>query len=951
MIKKFALFISIFTFLFGFGQQQSSRFKQLSMNEGLSQTSVSCILKDSRGLMWFGTEDGLNKYDGTSFTIYRHDPDNSESLSSSYINDIVEDRDGFLWIATQNGLNYFNPETETFQRYYHDPNNKKSISHNEIHTLLKIDDKRLVLGTLKGVDVFSNKAVVSRYVSNFDNKTFHNVIDIVKDNDGALWVLYLRFLEKIKVSETSMESSFVLSLKNSFNHTLHLDASNVWIGSDSGLVRLNKQTKATQTFNFYESYGYKDKRNNVLSILKTEHEHLWLGTLEGGLISYDITTGESRAITHTPFNRLGLNSNSIRSLYSDDTHILWVGTYGGGINKYDPNQFEFEHYRLSPNDEISLSENTIRSVLHDSDGELWIGTHGGLNRVNRATNKVTVYKNDLNDLSTISSNTVRALKEGDDGIIWIGTWNDGLNSFDKRTGRFTRYNEYLKNNDSLRAIRTLETDKTGNLWIGGHGLWKMNTDSKEIRQYLKTGSTAYIVTNIFFDKNEILWVGTYQNGVIRFDPKSGAIKKYKNNSADVNSLSHNYITSIAQDGRGLLWIGTYGGGLNSLDPVKEEFKRYNISNGLLNDVIYGVAIDSQDFIWFSSNAGLSRLDQANNEFKYFGVDSGIQSEEFNAGAYTKSSQGELFFGGINGLNAFRPEALNKNKNNGQLLFTEFTLLDETTKPSSNEILEKHISRLDTIRLKHDQNSFSIGFSELNYANTVDNNYEYQLKGAATDWQHLGQRKIINFGNLAPGNYLLTTRITSDPNKIAKLFIAIAPPIWRTNMAYLIYTLLFIGLGLLMKRYLNKIQVVKEQFEAKIKSLENDIDLSSQLIQNNSIKSIPLQEVNASSINQKFLKRAVEIIEEHMENSSFDVQDFADEMFMSRSQLYRKLKTITGHSTTKFIRLIRLKRAAQLLSKNSASVSEIAYKVGFDNVSYFSKCFNETFGKPPSQYPS
>ena len=630
---------------------------------------------------------------------------------------------------------------------------------------------------------------------------------------------------------------------------------------------------------------------------------------------------------------------------------MWVGTYGGGINKYDPNQLEFEHYKLSPNDKISLSENTIRSVLHDSDGELWIGTHGGLNRVNRVSNKVTVYKHDRNDRSTISSNTVRALKEGHDGMIWIGTWNDGLNSFNKKTGRFKRYFEHFENYDSLKAIRTLEVDKAGNLWIGGHGLWKFDTGSKKLRQYLKTGETTYVVTNIFFDKNQILWAGTYQNGVLRFDPNSGEIRRYINNSADENSLSHNYITSITQDDRGLLWIGTYGGGLNSLDPVTEEFKRYNISNGLLNDVIYGVAIDSQGFIWFSSNAGLSRLDPIASEFKHFGVDSGIQSEEFNAGAYARSDQGELFFGGINGLNAFRPEALNKSKSNGQLLFTEFALLDEATKSRSNDILEKHVSRLDTIRLLHDQNNFSIRFSELNYANTVDNKYEYQLKGASAHWQHLGQRKVINLGNLAPGNYLLTTRITSDHEKMAKLFIAIAPPFWRTNIAYLIYTLLFIGLCLMVKRYLNKIQLVKEQFELKIKSLENDIDLSSQLIQNNAINSIPLQEVNVTSLNQKFLKRAVEIIEEHMDNSSFDVQDFADEMFMSRSQLYRKLKTITGHSTTKFIRLIRLKRAAQLLSKNSASVSEIAYKVGFDNVSYFSKCFNETFGKPPSQYPS
>ena len=920
------------------------------MKEGLSQTSVSCLLKDSRGLMWFGTEDGLNKYDGTTFTVYRHEPGNAASLSSSYINDIVEDKDGYLWVATQKGLNYYNPDTETFKRYFHNLEDEQSISHNEVHALLKANDGRLIIGTWNGLDILSKNNEFLSYRPDRDTQVFYNITDITIDTEGYLWVLSSEFLEKIKLTDSSLKVIYRKHLRNTLKNCLYLDSSYVWIGTDVGLIRFNKQTKEYKTFTFYSSHTYRDKRNNVLSIIDGQPGKLWLSTLEGGLVNFDKVSGQFKTITHTPFNRSGLNSNSIRSLYIDDKNILWAGTFGGGINKHDPDQFEFEHYKLSPNDKISLSENTVRSILHDRDGELWIGTHDGLNRINRVENEVIVYRSDHRDSSTISSNTVRALKEDTKGIIWIGTWSNGLNSFDKKTGKFTRYAGFHKDSNLQKSIRSLEIDKYDNVWIGGNGLWKLNPESKELKQYLNSeNSKGYIVTNLFFDKDESLWIGTYQNGIIHLKPSSNVSEMYVHKADDSTSLSHNYITSITQDKEGSLWIGTYGGGLNKFNRITKQFERYNTSNGLLNDVIYGIVVDEHDFIWFSSNAGLTRFDSNTNTFNYFGLDAGIQSEEFNAGAYAKSDQGELFFGGINGFNAFLPETFNKSRSTAKLIFTDFSLLDEKNRLSLNEVSEKHISRTDTMKLNYDQNNFSIRFSELNYANTVDNNYEYQLKGLTSGWQSLGKRKVITLGNLDPGNYILTARIVNDPEKFAKLSIFIAPPFWRTKLAYFTYLLMLITMALIINQHQKKIRLTKQRFEAKIKSLENDINLSSQFNQNNNVNNIPLKEVSTSSVNEKFLKRAVEIIEEHIENSDFDVQDFADEMFMSRSQLYRKLKANTGHSTTKFIRLIRLKRAAQLLSKDTASVSEIAYKVGFENVGYFSKCFNETFGKPPSQY--
>ncbi len=946
------LLICLFVPFLTVGQNQSSKFKHLTAENGLSQSSITCILKDSRGFMWFGTEDGLNKYDGTNFTIYRHTPNDDKSLSSSYINAIVEHEDGHLWIGTKNGLNYFNPNNEKFTRYIHDPKNAKSLVNNVVNALLMSIDGQLLIGTSNGLSLFNqDTAGFLKYIPT-NIKSSYSVVSIVQDKNGYLWVLSSEMLEKIKLENKSFSRIYSQkSITSVINSGMLLDSLNLWIGSSKGLVKFNLHTEVATSIKFYGLDGSTDNRNKVFSIVCGKEGKLWIGTHGGGLINFNRITGEFQVVQHDPYNRLSLNSNSIRSLFLDKTKILWLGTFGGGINKYDPNQFNFKHYKHHPGDENSLSGSAVRSILLDKDDELWVGTHSGLNRVDRKTNLIEAYKYDQNDISTISSNTVRALKEDSKGIIWAGTWESGLNSFDKKTDVFTRYISLPSRIDSIGPVQALEIDSQDNIWIGGKGLWQFNPKTNKYKSYFHDKKNndldSYRIYSLCFDKTQSLWVGTQQNGLVYLNTKSGSIKKYFHNKKDTLSISHNYITSIAEDKKGFLWVGTYGGGLNMLDISSGTFRHYNTTNGLLNDVIYGILIDNQGFIWFTSNAGLGRFNPNTKEFKYFSIEHGIQSDEFNAGAYFKSRDGEFFFGGINGFNTFYPNTIYNNKETSKIVFTDFQLLDEK-QIAENKFSDKHISRTKHINLKYNQNTFSLKFAELNYSENVDNSYEYQLEGFEKKWQLLGKKQFITLVNLKPGIYTLNVRVFNDLTSKATINFIISSPFWQSNWAYVTYILTLILIIILVYKNVMKIKRLRKQFELKIINWENNIN--AQLQNKNAINtSLPLKKVVLKSTNQKFLERAIKIVEENIEDSNFDVEKFASEMYFSRSQLHRKLKTLTGYSTTEFIRMIRLKRAAQLLIGNTGTISEIAYKVGFDNIGYFSKCFKETFGKTPSQY--
>ncbi|TMM56641.1 helix-turn-helix domain-containing protein [Maribacter algarum] len=943
-------YIYLLLSFYGNGQGIQNNFKHLSLEDGLSQSSVAPIIKDSEGFMWFGTEDGLNRYDGSNFKVYRHQPNDKESLSNSYILSIMEEKDGFLWVGTKNGLNYFNPNTEKFQRFLQNSKNSKNSGSQSITSLEKDADGNLLVGTGNGLYKYDATLGFIPILPSNSNEPYH-VVSTAKDKEGNLWVHTTETLEKLNYKNGRFSEPIIqMSFEKSFDGDLLFDEQYLWVATDKGITKFNTKTKASKKFNFFGLQNSIKGSTKIFCVRKATNEKLWLGSIGNGLILFDKKTGSFQNYVHDLNNRRSLSSNAVGSVFQDETGILWVGTISGGINKYDPNQTKFEHFKKEPGNENSLSDNSVRALLRDRDGDLWVGTHKGLNRIDASSGNNIVYTSTLGKPSTISSNVVRSLAEDSDGTIWIGTWDHGLNSFDKKSGIFKRYYTLPGQKDSINHVPALTTDIHGNLWVGANGLWKYDPRTKQSKRYLthKKGNHQYYIRSLCFDKKSILWIGTNENGLLRLDTSSGAFTQFLHDPAEPKSLANNSVVSLALDKQGYLWSGTYGGGLNIFDPSNESFKHYDTRNGLVNDVIYGILIDLQGFVWFTSNAGLCRFDSKNEVFNYFGTEYGIQSEEFNAGAYYQSDSGEFFFGGINGYNAFYPLSIKKETKTEKIVFTSFELPDDRNNLDLNTFLDKNISRAERISLPYNRNTITIKFAELNYSNNLDHNYEYQLLGNDEQWHNLGRKQNITLSGLNPGSSTLWVRAHNDSTQGASIKIAVSPPLWRTNWAYAAYLLAVVLVGTFFFRNRRRFEQRRREFELKITNWENE---NGSTVTPKSTLAISLQEKDEEvvSMDQKFLDRAIQIVEENIGDSSFDVEKFKDEMFMSRSKLHRKLKSATGNSTTEFIRLIRLKRAAQLLKGNTGTVTEIAYKVGFENVGYFSKCFSETFGVPPSQY--
>ncbi|MEK6154079.1 two-component regulator propeller domain-containing protein [Flavobacteriaceae bacterium 3-367] len=927
---------------FSHGQDSVTRFRQLGMEDGLSQSSITCILKDRRGFMWFGTEDGLNRYDGTDFTVFRPVPNEHRSISNGYINALVEDTKGTLWVGTKNGLNRYDPERGNFTRYLQDTPYSAGLDRNCINSLQLGPDGQLLVGTWNGLYAFKPNTGFAPYKVQKAQGSY-NVKAMARDDDGSLWVLTNKTLEKVAWKAGAFVPTVVqLPMEDPFNSALLLDASQLWIGSSKGLIRYNLETHTTTAFPIYKSQERYDSNNIVLSIQEGSQGTLWLGTGSGGLVRFDKTTQEFSVFGADVQNRFGLNSDSVKSLLWDDQDILWVGTFGGGINIHDTKAPYFQHYYYSPHDPKGLSENSVRSIFKDSEGALWVGTHGGLNRFNTRMERVKVYEGQ--DLKTSETHTVRSLCEDVYGGIWAGTWLNGLIRFDTEADTYERYFVVPGRTDSIRQVRAVRADNSGNIWFDSQqGLWQFNPKTKRSKNYPhREGDAGSLTSNginyLYFDATGNLWIGT-QNGLNRLDPDTGRIKRYLPNPSDPKSLSHKYVTSIVQGQNGAIWVGTYGGGLDVLDPSSDTFGHYNTGNGLLNDVVYGVLIDNNGFVWFSTNTGLGKLDPNNGEVRYYRENLGVQGDEFNAGAYFQDGEGAFFFGGTNGFNQFYANAMSHLDPRGDLVFTDFRMLEGNGLPTAENLWKRQLSSTRELHLDYTQTSFSLKFSELNYSDYADHAYEYQLQGAEGDWQSLGKEQWIHFSNLASGTYVLHVRIQNDPAKEVLLPISIATPPWRSNWAYTSYALLAFLLVAVVYRKEKRMLSARKHFEEKIRDLENDI----------SAPSLPLKKIGVTSSDQRLLEQAIALVEKHMENSDFSVEAFTKEMCMSRSQLHRKLKSLTGFSATEFIRMIRLKRAAQLLKGNVGTVGEVAYKVGFDHVGYFSKCFKETFGIPPSQY--
>jgi DNA-binding NtrC family response regulator/ligand-binding sensor domain-containing protein len=779
---------------------QDLDFEEISIEDGLSQSIVYDIFQDHRGFLWFCTEDGLNKYDGYNFTVFKHQPNDSNSLSHSFVLSVYEDVTGIFWIGTFNGgLNRYDPMTGKFKHYRNNPANPHSISHNVVRVIYEDRSGNLWIGTDGGLNKFDRmREEFIQYCHDPSDpySISHDVIrSIYEDRSGILWIGtdgggLCRFDRKREIFTSYTKN--VLdphSIPHNSIRSIYQDRTGtLWIGTyGGGLSRfMENPTGSKPGFVHYSSgQGYLSD-DRILDIYEDSSGILWIGTDGGGLNAYNKEVDQFLHYQHDRFDNKSLGNDQIKVIYEDLSGVLWFGTYGGGLNKLS-NKKRFAHYKTNPYNLNSLSQNIVWSIYQDKDGILWIGTHGGLNKFNRQTNKWTHYRHDPNDLNSISNDVVRVIYEDRNGILWLGTHGGGLNSFNKKTEKFTTYIYQPSNPNSIshNEIRSIYEDQEGWLWIGtnGGGLNRFNQNNGNFSRYLSDPDNPISLSNnyvrvIYQDNEGIFWIGTQGGGLNRFDKRRGEFKHYRTNLSDSLSLSNDYIFTIFEDNEKNLWIGTWGGGLNKFNKKNETFKRYTTQDGLADNQIYGILEDEDKKLWISTNQGLSKFDPSTVTFRTYTTQDGLQSNEFNGGAFYKSVNGEMFFGGINGFNAFYPDEIVENQFSPPVVITSFYIFNKEVN------FGQPVEEIREINLSYKDSYFHFEFAGLDFNAPMKNKYAYKMEGLDEKWIYTNaSRRFASFTTLSPGTYVFKVKasnsdgIWSQDNISIKL--TISSPYWKS----------------------------------------------------------------------------------------------------------------------------------------------------------------------------
>jgi ligand-binding sensor domain-containing protein/signal transduction histidine kinase/DNA-binding response OmpR family regulator len=776
--------------------QPSDHFRHIGRSEGLSQSNVTCILQDHKGFMWFGTRDGLNHYDGYTITVYRHDPANPRSLSHNYIRALYEDNQHRLWIGTDEGLNLYSRTTDDFSTFLPDPQNPASISSGNIRAITQDKHQRLWIGTGNGglnrFDPEQNAFYAYRHAAhNGSSISSDQIEDVLEDPNGALWVAtWNAGLNKLDPT-TGIFERYTHDPDDSHTLTsdklkkLYLDRrQDLWIGTTEG--GLNRYDRRTNTFSAIRATASTRGLNNndVLSIVEDTRGNLWVGTQNGGINVLDTHRRSLRYIREGASPE-DLNNGSIYTLYRDRQGDIWVGTFSGGVNYYSSRPTRFHH----------LPAGNILSVYEDPHGMLYLGTDGdGLAVYDQ---HATHLRHRPDDKQSIGSNYPLCLFEDRAGQLWAGCFYGKASMLrtDSRTFYTPRFAVDVKH---VAAIG--EDSITGKLWMGtwGEGLVVYDPRVNAWKQYLpEAGNDKSISHTLIFavyqDRRGDLWIGTEGGGLNRYNRATDDFTRFVYNHPHHGSLGNNIVNVIYEDARGALWVGTQGG-LNRLDRDTGQFENYTTRDGLANDVVQSIEEDDHGRLWLGTNKGISRFDPGAKTFRNYEVADGTQHNAFNRQSSFKNRAGRLYFGGINGLSYFHPDSLTDSPVRPPVYFTELQVFNKPVSfREENGPLALPLPEGRVVTLSYDQSVFSFEFVALDYTAPDKNQYAYRLEGFDKNWNEIGTQRKATYTNLDPGEYTLHVKASNSDGVWNTegnfLRIIITPPFWQTWWARAVYVLL------------------------------------------------------------------------------------------------------------------------------------------------------------------
>ena len=698
---------------------------------------------------------------------------------------------------------------------------------------------------LWGIQIFSLDDETAIELSDFlqqeiiPNSVSNNwITDLHQDSDENLWIGTADGFSCLRRNSDLAEEFVVYkhdskdpgSLNHSFVQSIY-DGGNpendaLWIvTSEPGLNKFNRKTETVTRFmppqDPTKTRSQKIGDSRITALLKDQEGKLWVGTASGGLnclrppqsdtdpesLSKRLQTNrpDFSSFRHDPTNFESISNNSITTIFEDRSGIIWIGTQQGGINKINRKKTKFRHYTANPDDQQSLSHKIVTTIFEDNDEILWVGTSGGgLNRLERREDNPEKFyyehfRHDPGNPESISNDYVSAIFEDKTGNLWVGTSGGGLcRLFTNAAGEYIfqrfKFAPHTKNSITGNYINTIYEDQFGQLWIGTNsGLNKFDRFTQRFIQYRHdpndpnslSDNQVWAIYEDSYSQGKTLWIGTREGGINRYDRKNNQFINYTRDFDDPHSLNNPAILSIYQDQAGDLWFGTYSGGLNKFNRDTNQFTFFTERDGLSNNMIFGILEDRQNHLWLSTNKGLSKFNLADNSFKNYDVYDGLQSNQFNAGAYCLSRNGEMFFGGVNGINSFFPDSVKDNPHIPPIALTAFTIYDRP----ANDRLQNALSTGEPLRLSYTENFISIEFSALDFTNPAKNRYSYKLDGVNEGWIDGHTRRFASFTNLDPGTYAFHVKGANNDGiwneEGASVKIVISPPFWKTWWFYLI----------------------------------------------------------------------------------------------------------------------------------------------------------------------
>lgn len=778
------------------------RFDRLSLEQGLSQSTVVDIFQDRTGYVWLATEDGLNRFDGVSFKVYRHDPSDAASLPGSFVWDIKEDNAGNLWIATINGLALWERASDRMLR-------QEKLAGRYIRALELTKDNALWLGTrdsgLLRLDLASGQLTsFANDPGRPESLSNDRIYALHADKAGRLWIGTDGGLNLLDASGKGFvryvpRAGDPKSLSDlAVRAIVEDEAGALWVGTvKGGLNRLDPKSRTFERFQHDANAASSLADDHVRAVLFDADGRLWVGT-GGGLDLFDADHRTFAHYKHDPADPASLADSHVMSLAQDRGGVIWAGTRLGGAHKWRPLAWQFGHVAPDVQSPTGLGSAYVTSFSEDRAGRLFIGTFdAGLHSMDRATGEMTRYRRDPRNPRALASDRVMVLHHDHrTGDLWIGTGDAGLDRFNAATGTFKHYRSDPKHPEGLSAngITSILEDRDGKLWLGtfGGGLERFDPETERFAHFRHdpkddTSLSADRISSLAESASGGIWVATMERGVALLDRRSGKFQRHRHRPSDPGSLPEDSILTLYVDPAGSLWVGSHRG-VSQLSADGRSFKTYSTKNGLSSDVVYGIRGDRQGRLWLSTTNGLSCFDPRTAVFTNYGVSDGLQAAEFNFGAWYQSLSGELFFGGINGFNAFMPDRLRQSSLAPPVVLTSVSV--------GHRPIAGPADQTKQIRLGYRDNVLGFDFAALDFSAPQRNRFAYKLDGFDSEWVPLSGRRGVTYTNLRPGRYTFRLRAANSDGRWNEeglsLGVDVAAAPWATGWAYSGYLLFSVG---------------------------------------------------------------------------------------------------------------------------------------------------------------